>query len=82
MLNQSQKSDGVKPRHARIIGYNIKHIRLAKRIYTTSALGMQGVTRPSKNSDMPQQNMPKYKLRYGHIGLRNMLTHEANQSKY
>ena len=41
---------------------NMRHTRLDCVIYTTSVLTMQGVTKLSKNSGMPQQNNHKYNL--------------------
>ena len=65
MAKHHQKHAEMDSRQARMTCYFMKHTKLVYEIYTTSVLGMHGVTKPSKNSGMPQQNKPKYKLRNG-----------------
>ena len=65
MEKHHQKHAKIESNHARKACYFMKHTRLVCVIYTISVLTMHGVTKPSKNSDMPQQNNHKYKLRYG-----------------
>ena len=65
MVKQYQEHAKMDSNEARMTCYFMKHTRLVCVIYTTSVLTMHGVTKPSKNSGMPQQNNYKYKLRYG-----------------
>ena len=65
MVKKYQEHAEIDSNQARMTCYFMKYTRLVYEIYTTSALGMHGVTKPSKNSGMPQQNNHKYILRYG-----------------
>ena len=49
MLNNDQKSAEMEPIHARKTCYFVRLTRLTLRIYTTSAISMQEVTRTAKN---------------------------------
>ena len=64
MEKHHQKHIEMDSKQARTTSYIIKHTRLVYEIYTTSVLGMHGVTKPSKKSGMPCQNNPKYMLRW------------------
>ncbi len=65
MAKHHKKHAEMETKQARMTYYFMKHTKLVCEIYTTSVLGMHGVTKPSKNSGMPHQNNHKYKLRYG-----------------
>ena len=65
MVKHHLKHTEMDSNEARMTCYFMKHTRLVCVIYTISVLGMLGVTKPSKNSGMSQQNNHKYKLRYG-----------------
>ena len=63
MLNNDQKPAEMEPIHARKTCYFVRLTRLAKRIYTTSAISMQEVTKTAKNRVMAglksHKNEPK-----------------------
>ena len=62
------------PKQATKTCSNMRHTKLVYKDYTTSVLCMQGMIKTTKNSGMPTQNNPNYKLR---TSLTTMLTHEV-----
>ena len=53
MVKRHQEHAEMDSNQARMTCYIMKDTRLVFVIYITSALGMHGVTKPSKNSGMP-----------------------------